>query len=413
MWMGRVSDSIGPNGRKRSVTFSLIFLLGLVGLFTDMATEGTRSIIGPYLGMLGASAAVVSAVAGLSELVGYSLRIFFGRWADASGRYWAPMFIGYAINLVAVPALALAGNWPAAVGLIMVERIGRAMRCPARDAVLSHTGRNVGRGWAYGVQEALSSVGGMLGPTMVVGIMVLGGDYRLGLEILLVPALLTIVILSYAYQLDCGKSRPARVRRKNIGAERFPRIFWVYIGAGALIAAGYADFPLIALHVGTCAGITAGEVPILYALAMAANALSALIFGRLYDRMGIGPLIAISMVVPLFVPMVFSGDLGLVVMGMMLYGIGFGAQESMMRALVADMSPQGRVGSAFGLYNAAFGVTWFLGSVAMGVLYGISVEAMVALSMGLQFTAVPLLMMVRRGKQIPHPGGAGGPLPQA
>jgi MFS family permease len=411
MFTGAKSES--ANGGKRSIAFLFVLFFGLVGFLTDITNEGTRSIIGPYLGLLGASAAAIAIVSGLSELVGYGLRVLFGWMADATGRYWAMMFVGYLINLVAVPALALAGEWPAAVCLIMVERIGRAILCPARDAMLSHAGKSVGSGWAYGVQEALSSVGGMLGPTIVVLVLIMGGGYHLGFEVLLVPALLAVVILAYVKRFDPSPHELKGPHRRTKRPERFSRTFLLFVMAGALMAAGYADFPLIAFHIEVFAGVTEGWVPIMYAVAMATDALSALIFGRLYDRVGLWPLIVASAVVPLFVPLIFSSDFEMVLCGMMLYGIGFGAQESVMRAIVADLTPSSRRGWAFGAYNAAFGLSWFLGSVAMGLLYDHSLEAMMALSIALQLGAIPVLVLVQRGWPKAQSSPQGGAVPNA
>ena len=295
-----------------------------------------------------------------------------------------------------MPALALTGNWMEAMWLIMLERLGRAVRSPARDAMLSHAGSRMGRGWAYGVQEALSSVGGMIGPTAMVVVMMLGGDYRVGFEVLLIPALAAILLLAYARKVN---PRP-RTMEPETEADRkvkLPRVFWPYVLAGALIAAGYADFPLIALHMERFAGVSDGWVPVMYAIVMAADGLSALAFGRSYDRIGLLPLVCVSAAVPLFVPLIFSSDITFVILGMLLYGVGFGAQESVMRAVVADMTPAGKRGTAFGIYNAAFGVSWFLGSMAMGALYESSMAGMMFLSISLQLMAIPVLVHVMRG----------------
>lgn len=395
--MGTDSNGREDGQRRRSLAIVFVIVLGLVGLTADVANEGTRSIVGPYLVLLGASATTVGIVAGLSELMGYSLRIIFGWAADRVGHYWTFIFVGYAINIIAVPALALAGDWVAAVCLIMLERIGRSIRSPARDALLSHAGREVGRGWSYGLQEALSSIGGMIGPMIVVVVLLLDGDYRLGFELLVIPALMAMVLLAYARKInpDPRKMEGAcpPVERKK----KFSRRFWIYILAGALIACGYADFPLIAFHIGHFAGVSEGWIPIMYAVAMAADALAALFFGKMYDRVGIAPLVAVSAIVPLFVPLIFSSDFITVAAGMLLYGVGLGAQESVMRAMVADMTPHCRRGFAFGCYNAAFGASWFLGSVAMGILYDVSLPAMMALSILLQFAAIPLFLIVMRG----------------
>lgn len=397
--MGRRSSSSKAAGRRGSSTMILFVLIfGMVSLMVDVANEGTRSVVGPYLTILGASAVTISIVSGLGELIGYGLRIVFGWIADERGHYWIFVFVGYGINVVAVPALALAGDWTTAVILIMVERLGRAIRGPAREAMISHAGSSVGRGWSYGIQEALSSVGGMIGPIVMVLVLLFDGDYRLGFEVMLIPALAAMVLLIYAWKVnptpgDVRGRCPVKEKRR-----KFPVPFWLFLLAGALIAAGYADYPLIAFHVSTFGGVSEGWVPIMYAVAMAADAMSALVFGRLYDRIGMGPLVIASAIVPFFVPLIFSSDFNVVLIGFLLYGIGFGAQESVMRAVVADLSPSCRKGLAFGSYNAAFGLSWFLGSVAVGILYDISLPAMVLLSMSLQFAAVPLLAFVMRGQ---------------
>lgn len=382
--------------KQRTVAIVFVMMLGLVSLLADVAIEGTKSVMGSYLAILGASAAVVGIVSGLAELVGFSLRIVFGWLMDETGKYWTFVFIGYGINIVAVPALALAGNWEAAVCLMMLERVGRAVRSPARDAMLSHAGKTVGRGWSYGVQEALSSVGGMIGPIIVVVVMLLGGDYRLGFEILLLPCVLAVVVLFQARKID---PHPGDIKGHCPVKEKkrkFSKTYWIFLMAGALIAAGYADFPMISYHISTVTTVSQGWIPILYALSMASSALAALVFGRMYDKIGIMPLVAMAAVIPFFAPLVFTSDMAAVTAGMLLYGVGFGAQDSAMRAMVADISPHCRRGMAFGCYNTAFGLSWFLGSAAMGVLYDVSLPSMIMMSMVLQFAAIPLFLLVMR-----------------
>ena len=127
------------------LAFGFVLTIGIVNLFADMTYEGGRSITGPFLGSLGASAAMVGSIAGFGELLGYGLRSLSGYVADKTHRYWAVIIFGYAINMLAVPALALAGNWHAAAVLIIAERTGRAIRRPAVEALISHAGKSIGR----------------------------------------------------------------------------------------------------------------------------------------------------------------------------------------------------------------------------------------------------------------------------
>ncbi|MCE5296667.1 MAG: MFS transporter [Euryarchaeota archaeon] len=381
---------------KWSLAMVFVLVLGLVSLLADIANEGTKSSTGAYLGLLGASAATIGMISGLSELVGYGLRMVFGWITDRTGRYWTLVLIGYGINLVAVPALALAGSWEIAFALIMFERVGRAVRGPARDAMMSHASVKVGRGWAFGLQEALSSVGGMFGPVIMVVILTMDGTYEFGFALLGVFALLAFVLLAYAWKLNPRPREMEGKCRRVDTMRKLPMTFWTFSIAGAFIAAGYADFPLISYHLDNGSIIEESLIPIMYALAMAADALSALFFGKLYDKGGMKAFIVMMAVVPIFVPLIFSGDMGFLFLGMVFYGIGFGAQESIMRAMVADLAPYCRRGSAFGYYNALFGVSWFLGSMAIGLLYDISLVMMVVLSMSLQLAAIPFLIKVRR-----------------
>lgn len=159
------------NNSTKPTALKFIVLLGVVSLFADATYEGARSINGPYLALLGASATTVGFVAGLGELIGYSLRLVSGYMSDRIGRYWAITLFGYTLNMLAVPALALAGRWEIAAMLMIAERIGKAIRTPARDAMLSHATREIGRGKGFGLHEALDQIGAVLGPLTVAGVL--------------------------------------------------------------------------------------------------------------------------------------------------------------------------------------------------------------------------------------------------
>jgi MFS family permease len=385
-----------PGRKTRSKAIAFVLLIGIASLLADVATEGARSVTAPFLTTLGASAIAISLVAGLAELTGYGLRAIFGRITDRTGRYWTLTLIGFGINAIAVPLLALAGNWWIAASLIILEKTGRAIRGPARDAMISYSTTKVGRGWAFGVQEALSSVGGMIGPIIVIAVLTLEGSYQLGFELLAVPAILAIVVVLRARRMN---PKPRDIEGKCVRADfrtTLPRAFWLYSLAGALIAAGYADFPLFAFHINSQYQSPQNMIPLLYAVAMGVDAISALLFGWLYDRVGMNSLIVATSIAAFFPLVGFMDGGGLVLLAMVLYGIGFGAQESVMRAIVADLAPICRRATAFGYYNAMFGVFWFAGSVTMGALYGISVTYMVAFSLAIQLMAIPFLVYVAR-----------------
>src|SRR5207249_5406190 len=181
-----------------STAFRFVIVVGIANLFADMTYEGARSSTGQFLGSLGASAAVVGFTAGLGELLGYALRSVSGIISDKTGKYWIVTIVGYVINMLAVPALALAGNWPFAAGLIIAERTGRAIRKPATEAMLSFAGKQIGHGWVFGLNEALDQTGATIGPLVISFVLFRHGSYRSAFSLLLIPAVLTIAIIFVA-----------------------------------------------------------------------------------------------------------------------------------------------------------------------------------------------------------------------
>ncbi|MGH6662624.1 MAG: MFS transporter [Rhodospirillales bacterium] len=379
--------------RRHAVRF--IVLLGVVSLFADMTYEGARSITGPYLALLGASATVVGFVAGFGELVGYALRLLSGYVSDRTGRYWAITIFGYCLNLLAVPLLALTGSWETAAVLIIVERMGRAVRTPARDAMLSHAGSHTGLGWGFGLHEALDQVGAVLGPLIIAAVIAFEGGYKMGFAVLAVPAVLALVIL-FAARINYPRPRDFDLTPPEFTRRGLPRAFWVYLGAVALIAAGYADFPLVAYHFGKTGVMPAAWIPVVYAVAMAADAIAALLLGRWFDRVGLYAMAVATIGSALAAPLAFLSGPGLAVVGMALWGIGMGAQESIMRAAIAGFAPADRRGTAYGIFNAVYGVAWFAGSVTLGALYDRSIMALVVASVLLQVAALPVLVWLGR-----------------
>lgn len=393
--MVRMTPSSSRAAAKRALTF--VVLIGVVSLFADMTYEGSRSIWGPFLGTLGASGAIVGLVAGGGELLGYLLRLFTGVLADKTQRYWTITIVGYAINLLAVPALALAGNWPVAAGLVILERSGKALRTPARDAMLSYAAKDMGgAGWAFGLHEALDSIGAVLGPLIAALVLFLHGGYRHAFAWLLLPALAALATLVIArmkfpqpQELD---ARPA----PELDDARALRDLKVFLVATALIAAGYSDFALIAFHLARDHVVASDVVPTLYALASLAGGLTALALGKLFDRQGLSVLLWTTLIPALYAPLVFLGGQWAALAGMALWGIGFGAHDSLFRAAVAQRIPRERRATVMGVFNAIYGTAWFAGSVLLGVLYDVNPLYTVIAALVLQLAASPLLWSLRK-----------------
>jgi MFS family permease len=382
---------------SKSAHRALIFviLLGAISFCADITSDGARSIIGPYLGLLGATSTIVGFVAGLSELVSYGLRVVSGYIIDLTGRNWTLAVIGYGITLLAVPLMGLAGHWEYAAILIVIERIGKAIRTPARDTMLSHATILVGRGWGFGLHKLLDQLGAMLGPLVVTCILFFKGSYQQSLFVLLIPALLALIIIVFAghhYQhpeeLELEAHEPKPV-------DHIDNSFWLYLTGALLVAAGYVDFPLIAFHFQKEAIFSPIWIPVLYSIALGVSGITALFFGYLFDRDGFYILVLVVALSAAFVPMVFLGGFTFAIIGMSLWGLGMGAQISIMRAIIANMIPIHKRGSASGVFNAGFGIFWFLGSTLMGIIYSISIMELVIFSVVLQLASIPLFLIVK------------------
>jgi predicted MFS family arabinose efflux permease len=383
-------------GSMKTTALKFVLLVGVMSFFADFTYEGSRSIIGPYLGLLGAGAAAIGIVTGLGELLGYGLRLVSGRLSDRTGQFWPITIVGYIVQMCSVPLLALAGNWQIAALLIILERVGKATRNPPRDVMLSHAGKQMGGyGWAFGVHEALDQSGALFGPLAVAGVLALRGQYQIAFALLLIPALVTLTILLVA-RLTYPRPEEMETNPPDIRTEGLPRVFWVYLAGAVLVAAGFVDFPLIAYHFARTSTVSSTLIPVFYAVAMGVGGIGSLLFGRLFDRFGIFVLIPLTLLSAVFAPLVFLGGFWAALVGVALWGLGMGVHESIIPAAVAHMVPVQRRASAYGLFTAGYGIFWFLGSAFIGILYSVSLPVVIGFSLVAELAALPLFILVRR-----------------
>jgi Major Facilitator Superfamily len=376
---------------RRALRF--VALIGIVNLFADFTYEGGRGIVGAFLGHLGASGAAVGAVAGGGELAGYAIRSVAGVVADRTGLYWLDVWIGYAINMLCVPALALVGSWPAAAGLMIGERIGRGIRKPVTSAMLSHAGRSLGSGRVFGINEVLDQTGAALGP-LVVAFAFARGGFHTGFGILIVPALLTLACLAIA--MPAGKSFIPLDESADESLVRDWPAFRRYAIGGALVAAGYVDFALIAFRFQRDHIVGVAAISIWFAVAGAVGAIAAPILGRLFDRIG-KPVIAFALVLTsAATPLAFLGRGVAAETGVALWGVGIAVQDALLLALVTSVLAHRRRATSFGIYDLIFGSAWFIGSAIAGLLLDRSLAALVIFSVVLQLGAIPFFVYGNR-----------------
>lgn len=402
----------GKAKKHMSQAMTFIVLFGIVSLFSDMTHEGASSIRGAYLSLLGASAGVIGFASGLGELVGYSMRYVFGRLTDRTKLYWPMTIAGYVLDIIAVPALALVGEhgWVAACALLIVQRMGKAIKKPAKDTLMSFASSQEGTGKSFGLQELLDQIGAFLGPVLLYLVMLLRQQgntfdaYALCFAVLAIPGAITLILLLVTKH-KFPNPEQFEPEPKEYIPFRMKREFLLYIAGISLFAFGFIDYSLVLMHISSTftslsAGlaetgslVTEGTLPLLYVGAMLVDAVAALVFGYLYDKKGVKVLVLSTVFSAPFPILIFAGkSIPVVLAGIALWGVGMGAQESILKAAVTTMVPKNSRATGYGIFECSFGVFWFLGSWLLGTLYDVSIPAMIAVSVVAQLAAIPLYL---------------------
>ncbi len=381
-----------------SKALKVIVLLGFVSLFADITYEGARGIMGPFLFTLGASATAVGLAGGLGEFIGYGFRLVSGYVADKTREYWAIAIAGYFINLIAVPLLAFAGNWEIAFALIIAERFGKAIRTPARDTILSYASSNIGYGKGFGLHEAVDQVGAIIGPLIVSGVIYTSKSYPQAFLWLGIPAILSLLTLFTTVAIY-PKPETLRTGSDKSGDVKFNKVFYLYILFSMLTVCGYPHFQIMSYHFKKVQVVGDEVIPILFALAMGVDAITALIIGSLFDRFKL----RLLWFIPIFsIPIPILAFLGneavLIFISAILWGIVMGFQETIMKSAVAEITPVKKRGSAYGIFHGLFGFAWLVGSFVLGRLYEISIVYLVAFSIGFQILSLICFVYLKQTK---------------
>lgn len=377
---------IAKNSQRLTSAVKVIILFGVISLLGDLVYEGARGANSQYFDLLGISAAQVGLVFGIGEFLGYFLRLLAGVLSDKSGRHWIFIFMGYGMLLV-VPFMGFTMNWNILVILILMERIGKSLRNPAKDTILSGVAENqVGIGFAFGLQEALDQIGAFAGPlifTLVFFFTSQNGipQYQLSYKLLFIPFALLMLFVVYAYRSIKRNNLITSLKKKEFHSERLNPIFWIYTAFTFFCTLGFVNFSLIGYHLKANNLMSDGNITLLYSGAMAVDAIAALLVGKAYDRMktkkgmktgGLTVLTAIPFMTLLLPFTTISGSTALIVTGMVIFGVVMGTHETIMRSAIADIAPFYKRGTSYGVFNAAYGLALLIGSALMGWLYDLN-----------------------------------------
>jgi MFS family permease len=391
--------------KLKKQAFTFLLLMGIVSLLADMTYESARSLIGPYLLFLGASASAVGFVSGLGEFIGYTVRLLFGFVVDKTKKYWLFTILGYSINLIAIPLLAVVppNGWIWAAILIVCERLGKAVRAPAKTTLVSFAAKRVGTGKGFGFVEVLDQIGAMLGPLLLFFIMQWKesagtyAQYQWAFASLAIPAILTLIVLAISKAIF-PKAEEFELTDSDVDAPtqklelKKIKPILLYIIAIGLLAVGMADFPLMAFHIETNNVIDIKYITLLYMMVMGVDGLAAFIFGNLYDKKGAITLWIAAIIGLSFAPLVFlTTNITNIVIGLILWGVLLGAMESIALAYIADNVEVNYRGRILGIYYTFYGITWFIGSWLMGILYNINPKYVAIFSVVILLSAIIVL----------------------
>ncbi|MDD5129470.1 MAG: MFS transporter [Candidatus Omnitrophica bacterium] len=396
---------------QKKAAFKLIFLFGLVSLFGDMVYEAGRSVNGPYLKTLGANAAIVGLVSGLAEFLGYAVRLFSGYFADKTKAYWLFTFLGYGM-LISVPLLALTGIWQVAVVFIVMERLGKAIRSPAKDTILSQATKQVGTGFGFAIAEVLDQIGAITGPLIFTLLFMIIGkgdrslaDYQHGYALLWIPLILVLFCIFFAYRAVPNPAVLENLSVKHPESDKLGRVFWIYTVFTFVTTLGFANFALVGFHLKARHVLTDAQIPLFYALAMGVDAVAAMAIGKTYDifkakrnneKAGLITLIAIPVLSLLIPGLVFSTQFSLVLAGVIIWGLVMGFHETIMKSAIADITSLKKRGTGYGIFNAAYGLAIFIGSALTGLLYEYSVFSVICISIVMEITAILIFIILKK-----------------
>ncbi|MBZ4669847.1 MAG: major Facilitator Superfamily protein [Oscillospiraceae bacterium] len=393
------------DAKKRiSPAVAVIIMFGIISMMGDVVYESARSSNSQYLNLLGISAAKVGLVFGIGEFLGYFIRLISGLLSDKSGKHWIFMFLGYGMLLV-VPLIGFTMNWNAIIILILMERIGKALRSPAKDTILSKVAdKQVGVGFAFGLQEALDQIGAFIGPLIFTSIFYFTRkngvlQYQLGYRALFIPFAILMLFLVFVFTKVKNNNLVPDIKKEH-HSEHLQPVFWIYTAFTFFCTLGFVNFSTVGYHLKATNLMSDGDITLVYSLAMIADAVTALVVGKIYDKLkaksgkkagGLLVLMVLPAVSLLLPVLTLSHSAILIAIGMIVFGIVMGIHETVMRSAIADVTPFDKRGTGYGVFNTGYGLALMIGASLMGLFYDMNMTgAIIAFTFATEIIAAIL-----------------------
>ncbi|MBU5689840.1 MAG: MFS transporter [Candidatus Aenigmatarchaeota archaeon] len=400
----------GKFNENKKKAIILILLFGIISLLGDIIYEGARSVNGPFLNTLGANAVIIGLVVGIGELLGYAIRLFSGYFSDKAKAHWFFTILGYSL-LITVPLLALSNYWQLAAVFIVLERIGKGLRSPARDTLVSHATKQVGTGFGFGISEFIDQIGATVGPLIFTLFFIYLGvaqktaaDYQRGYSLLWFPFVILIIILLITFFKFKTPSDLEKTKNK-IESSKISKVFWVYSFFAFVTTVGFINFAIVGYHLKINGIASDAQIPFLYAIAMSVDAIFGIILGKIYDNMkikhknenaGLLILFFVPILTAILLPFIFSYNIALILIAVFFWGVVMGSHETIMKAAIADLTSISKRGTGYGIFNVIYGLALFFGSVFSGYLYEISITLMIASLVCIEILSIALFFVLKK-----------------
>ena len=350
-----------------------IWVLGFVSLLMDISSEMIHSLLPLFMvTILGTSTIAVGLVEGLAESLALVVKVFSGTLSDYWGKRKGLAVFGYALGAFTKPLFAIASGIDLVLTARLLDRLGKGVRGAPRDALVADIAPPQLRGAAFGLRQALDTVGAFLGPLLAVGLMLLwANDFRAVFWVAVVPGLMAVAILLFGiHEPDHRTTSKGRnpIRWDNL--TNLGSAYWWVVGIGAIFTLARFSEAFLVLRA-QHGGIPIALVPLVMVAMNLIYASSAYPFGKLSDRMSHMRLLALGLLVLIAADVVLAMNdhWGVVLVGVGLWGLHLGVTQGLLATMVADTAPADLRGTAFGFFNLASGVTMLIASVLAGFLW--------------------------------------------